>query len=50
MIRQEADYEDFYVITADEAAAQIKNAEAVLHQIESFLTLIYEKHEKETTT
>lgn len=50
LIRQEADYEDFYVITADEAAAQITNAEAVLHQIKSFLTPIYENHEKETTT
>lgn len=50
LIRQEADYEDFYVITADEAATQITNAEAVLHQIEGFLSTIYEKHEKETTT
>lgn len=49
LIRQEADYEDFYVITADEAAEQINHAEAVLRRIESFLTLIYEKHEKETT-
>lgn len=49
-IRQDADYKDFYVVSTDEAAAQIKNAEAVLHQIKSFLTPIYEKHEKETTT
>lgn len=41
LIRHDADYEDFYVITADEAAAQIKNAEAVLHQIEGFLTPIF---------
>lgn len=45
-----ANHNDFCQITADEAAAQIKNAEAVLHQIKSFLTPIYEKHEKETTT
>lgn len=50
LIRQDADYEDFYVISADEADTQITNAEAVLHQIENFLTPIYEKHEKETTT
>lgn len=49
-IRQDADYKDFYVVSTDEAVAQIKNAEAVLHQIENFLTILYEKHEKETTT
>lgn len=45
-----ANHNDFYQVTADEAEAQITSAEAVLHQIESFLTPIYEKHEKETTT
>lgn len=45
-----ANYKQDYRVTADEAAAQIANADAVLHQIENFLNPIYENHEKEATT
>lgn len=42
-IRGDADYEDFYAVSAEDAEEQIRGAEEVLHQIESYLIPIYEK-------
>ncbi|MCM1333863.1 MAG: HEPN domain-containing protein [Bacteroides sp.] len=48
-VSSDALFKNFYYVSAEEAEEQIANAEAVLHQIESYLTPIYQNHEKETT-
>lgn len=37
-IRQESDYEDFYVISRDEAQAQIENAEFFVNKVAEYLS------------
>ena len=37
-IRQESDYEDFYVISGDEAKAQIENAEFFVKKVAEYLS------------
>ena len=36
-IRQEADYEDFYVVSKDDADMQIKNAEIFINKVSEYL-------------
>ncbi|MGN0162839.1 MAG: HEPN domain-containing protein [Candidatus Ornithomonoglobus sp.] len=37
-IRQEADYEDFYILSKDEARQQVDNAETFIEKIKAFIS------------
>ena len=44
-LREKADYEDFYLISSDEAEKQIKKAEAVLASVEAYLRSRWDRGE-----
>ena len=46
-IRSNADYEDFYIVSTDEAKEQLQNAEVFVNAVETYLKEVWEQMKNE---